>query len=158
MEEPPVEKLMSQAAADQMSSLGAEFDSKEWQDKPALRYRMAPRLERAGLLLGMTKSEIHLLLGEPSFRKTSDKSDREFYEAPIKACGRVPRRYLELGYNLYGQLYWSRITVMGGGVHVFTPAHVYDCSPDSGWKIITMDAPPEDHWQIRIPAAKVHAK
>jgi hypothetical protein len=64
----------------------------------------------------------------------------------------APRRHLELGYNLYGQLYWSRITIMGRGVHVFTPSHVYDCSPDEGWKIITMDAPPEDHWQIRIPS------
>ena len=60
----------------------------------------------------------------------------------------LARRLLESENNLYGQLYWSRITVMGGGVHVFTPSHVYDCSPDGGWKIITLDAPPVDHWQI----------
>jgi len=147
---PPVQKLMSSAGVDDLYANCMKYNESEWKNTPGLRFHLAPDLERSGRLFKMSKVEIKDLLGDPAFQRHNDKSDREFYSLPIRACGAVARRYLELGYNSYGQLYWSRITVIGPDVYEFTSAHVLEQAPSGAWKIITADAPPENLWQIRI--------
>jgi hypothetical protein len=135
---PPIEKPMSQAHIDRLYLHGCEFDGKQWRANAFTRIGIAPLLERSRRLLGMTRHDVHSLLGEPDSPRTGDKSDRETYSLITNACGRASRLYLELDYNLYDQLYCSRIMCF---LNPVSQSPIHEVTPFRG-KSLSSNLPP----------------